>query len=395
MCEPLLLKAAKSNGVYDFEKVFENSKRLFSESDIVIGNLETPMAGERAGYTDSLFSFNTPDSFADAVKKAGIDLVLTANNHCLDRDIDGLIRTMRVLDEKGIPFAGTSEPNTTRREATYLTVNGVKVAVISYTYGTNYSSNHIQLSEEEQKLVNLLRPQNELYYIPKKSSNLSFHKRVINKILLRIPEEKRFYVKKYLGMTVNIAHNDDNLNKETVEKYLSQLRADIEKAKEKADVVIFCPHIGGQFNSEPGVFSKYIFQEAASYGCDAIVASHTHVVLKSEIINGIRCFYSLGNFSMSPNSVYLIRENLPDYGIAAHLYVDNKRIRRIGFSILKIVERKNSCLTVYPLDEYVKLISDEEEIRKIESQAEMIYSVVTGKTVSHFIVQKEYEIHAF
>ena len=101
MCEPRLLKASKSKGHYNFDGVFQNVKDLFKESDYVIGNLETPLAGKEKGYTNGLFSFNTPDEFADAVKASGIDLVTTANNHCFDRGIDGMIRTLEVLEKKG------------------------------------------------------------------------------------------------------------------------------------------------------------------------------------------------------------------------------------------------------------------------------------------------------
>ena len=388
MCEPLMLKAAKRGNAYCFDEVFENIRELLNESDCVIGNLETPLAGEEAGYTKSLFSFNTPDAFADAVKNAGVDMVLAANNHCLDRGVDGLVRTARVLKEKELPFAGICETPDERKEAAYLDVNGLKVAVVSYTYGTNYAANHICLEGEQRRLVNLLRPQNELYYVPKKSAPLPFHKRAANRILRMIPEEKRYYVKKFLGMTVNAAHADDSLDKETAEPYLAQMREDLTAARGKADLVLFCPHVGGQFNSEPGAFSKYVFEQAAACGCDAIVASHAHVALKAETVNGIPCFYSLGNFSMSPNSVYLLHENLPDYGIAAHLYFNNGKIVKTSFSVLKIVEPKGKMLTVWPVDEYVEALQNAAEIEKTGRDVGCVYTAVTGKVFKG--IEREY-----
>ena len=100
MCERPLLKAYFMNKGYDFRPVFEATKKLFNESDFVIGNLETVFAGKEVGYTNSLYSFNTPDEFLDALKESGIDLFLTANNHCLDRGIDGLKRTIHELDSR-------------------------------------------------------------------------------------------------------------------------------------------------------------------------------------------------------------------------------------------------------------------------------------------------------
>lgn len=393
MCEPLLMKASKRGNVYDFNEVFANIKGLLEESDYVIGNLETPLAGEQAGYTKSLFSFNAPDSFADAVKSAGIDMVLTANNHCLDRGIEGLVRTARTLYKKNIPFAGTCDPEREREEATYFDVNDVRVAIISYTYGTNYSANHCRLGEEQQKLVNLLRPQEELYYIPPKPQAIPFHRKVVRRVLRMIPEEKRFYVKKFLGMTINTAHADDSLNIETAEKYLVRMREDIAKAKEKADIVLFCPHIGGQFNDEPGAFSQYVFKMAAECGCNMIAASHAHVVLRSDIIEDTPCFYSLGNFSMSPNSVYLLKDNLPDYGIAVHVYLEEKAIKKISISILKIIEKKGQSLTVFPLDDYMKSLTDLEERNKVRADAERVFRTVTGKATASLPVRREYDIY--
>lgn len=111
MCEPPILKAAKkSDGTYDFSPMYEKVKPLFSESDYVIGNMETTLAGEEAGYTETFFSFNAPDSFGEAMKDAGFDLVTTINNHTLDRGAEGIIRTMEVLDKIGLPYTGTTMP---------------------------------------------------------------------------------------------------------------------------------------------------------------------------------------------------------------------------------------------------------------------------------------------
>lgn len=393
MCEPLLMKASKRGKTYNFNAVFANVKALLEESDYVIGNLETPLAGEDAGFTKCLFSFNAPDEFADAVKNAGIGMVLTANNHCLDRGIEGLVRTTKMLEEKCIPFAGTCDPDREREEATYFDVNGIKVAVIAYTYGTNYSANHCRLEGNQQRLVNLLRPQEELYYILPKRQHISFRKKAILKLLRMIPGEKRYYVKKFLGMTINTAHADDSLNKETAEKYLVQLREDISKAKEKADLVLFCPHIGGQFNDEPGVFSQYVFKTAVDCGCDMIAASHAHVVLRSERIANTPCFYSLGNFSMSPNSVYLLKDNLPDYGIALHIYLEEKVIIKVSISILKIIEKKGQSLSVYPLDDYMNSLTDFEERKRVQAEAERVFRTVTGVTTASFSVRREYDIY--
>ena len=391
MCEPLLLKASVNNGVYNFDSVFENITDMFKKSDYVIGNLETPLAGEEKTYTKGLFSFNTPDEFADAVKASGINLVTTANNHCFDRGIDGMLRTMEVLEKKNIPYTGTYKTAEERTEAYYADVNGIRIAVVAYTYGTNYSGNHIMLDDSNKHLVNLLRPQNERYFVPAKNKGkISFANRAFRKFLGFFDEEKQIHIKKRLGMTYYVAHQDDSLDEATAAPYIKKLQEDISLAKKKADVVLFYPHIGGQFNLDPGVFSDYVFDKAIEAGCDAIIASHVHNVQKAEKRNTIPCFYSIGNFSMSPNSVYLLHENLPDYGIAVHLYIDEKGMNKITFSVIKMIENKKQSLTIYPVDKLYNELKSVKEKEQLLKDTKQIYTTVTGRCDNNFSIESEY-----
>lgn len=391
MCEPMLMRASRTKEGFDFSSVFTNLKDFFDESDYIIGNLETPLAGEEAGYTNSLFSFNAPDEFADAIKEAGIHLVLTANNHCLDRGIEGLGRTIKVLKNKGIQYAGTSDTCSEYIKPVYFSLGKTRCAVVSYTYGTNYAANKLLLTPEQQKMINLLRPQQESYFISY-SQERTILQRVILKMFYMIKEENRYFIKKSLRMKVNTAHADDNLNEVTAQPYIKKMKLDIQTAKAHADIVFFCPHVGGQFNSEPGAFSEYIFKEAARAGCDAIIASHSHVVQKRDYCEGIPSFYSLGNFSMSPNSVYLIHDNKPEYGIAIHAYLDEKRIDHFTFSIFKIIENKKTPLTVRLVDELYNDIKDEKERRKLMNDVAFIHKIVTGSSMSSIIMKKEYAL---
>ncbi len=59
MCERPLLSASRSDKKYDFDFVFHGVKDKLRESDLVVGNLETVFAGEEAGYTNDVYSFNT------------------------------------------------------------------------------------------------------------------------------------------------------------------------------------------------------------------------------------------------------------------------------------------------------------------------------------------------
>ncbi len=125
-----------ATGKYDFMHNFQDMKKYFDKADFVIGNLETTFAGADVGISDYP-CFNSPDSFADAIKDAGFDLVTTANNHCMDKRMAGALRTLDVLDEKGIDHVGTYRSAQDRDTVYIKEINNIKIAFLSYTYGTN------------------------------------------------------------------------------------------------------------------------------------------------------------------------------------------------------------------------------------------------------------------
>lgn len=393
MCEPLLLKCARQkDGQYRFDGVFEKVRPMIAQADYSVCNLETPLAGKTAGYTSSLFSFNTPDSFADAIKNAGISLVTTANNHCLDRGFDGMKRTVQVLEEKGLPCYGTWKSAEDRTEAAYFSLGEQRIALISGTYGTNYAVNHCGLTEEEEQCIQLFHAHNEPVYKKKApAKKRTLLKRAWHAFLRQFSEETQTRILRTLGLTYNYAREDDFLDPETAKPYFDNLHSCIRKAKEKADLVIFFPHVGGQFNICPGPFTRYTIDRAVEAGCDAVIASHAHIVQKAEFKGAVPCFYCIGNFSMSPNSVYLLNEHLPEYGLAVHLYVKNKQIRKTAFSILKIVEEKGQMLTVWPVDAYYVECSDRQR-DELEKHVKQIYRTVTGRELTDSIIQREYSL---
>lgn len=388
MIEPPVLKAAKQpDGSYDFYPVFARCQRLFDEADMVVGNLETPLAGEEAGYTKHYYAFNAPDAYADAVKKAGIDMVSTANNHTFDRGYDGMERTVRVLEEKGVGHHGSFCRGQERPEAFYKDVGGVRVAVIAYTYSTNYhlSGGDCLAQGEYAGTVNLLRPQTESVYQPGVFRDPDW----VDKLFAFWDAEKRGRVKEFFGMPRNYPRADDRLNKKTMQPYVEQFQADIRKAKEKADLVIFYPHVGGQFNPFPGAISEYVVAKALEAGADAVMASHSHMVQKAELRGGIPCAFSLGNFNMSPLSSLMLLEYLPQYELAMHLYVEDKKIVKTTFTLLKAVETKGSQVVAWPVDELYETL-DAKGKAALEADVRQMYRTVTGCQLEGPVIRREY-----
>ena len=118
---------------YDYTRRFSDAIPYISEADYAVGNFETTMAGTApSGYPN----FCAPDALAANLADAGFDMVLTANNHCMDKGISGLRRTLDVLDEAGVAHVGTYR--TAEDERIHVAdVGGISVAFLGYTYGTN------------------------------------------------------------------------------------------------------------------------------------------------------------------------------------------------------------------------------------------------------------------
>jgi poly-gamma-glutamate synthesis protein (capsule biosynthesis protein) len=145
------IKAAfnKEDSTYNYEEYFEYLTPLFNETDFVIANFEVTLAGEPIkGYPQ----FSSPDELAYDCKNAGINFFACANNHCCDRGLKGIDRTINVLDMMDIPHTGTFK-SVEERDKNYPVVlekNGIRIALLNYTYGTN------GLPVPQGKIVNLI-----------------------------------------------------------------------------------------------------------------------------------------------------------------------------------------------------------------------------------------------
>lgn len=137
MCHPSQYEAARTADGYDFRPSFEDIRQFTSQADLTLANLETTLAGQELRYS-GYPSFNTPEQLALAVKDTlGVDVVSTANNHSLDRLYPGLAQTISFLDHFGLKHTGTYANEEDSEEILIEEVKGLKLAFLSYTYGTN------------------------------------------------------------------------------------------------------------------------------------------------------------------------------------------------------------------------------------------------------------------
>lgn len=138
MCHDSQYKDAyvKESDTYDFSYVFSDIKYYLQIADIAVGNLETTFAGKSVGYSNYP-TFNTPEQLAYDLKKIGLDVLSTANNHSLDKGYKGLVSTLNYLDDADIAHTGTYASEEDQNKILIKNVKGISMAFLSFTYGTN------------------------------------------------------------------------------------------------------------------------------------------------------------------------------------------------------------------------------------------------------------------
>jgi poly-gamma-glutamate capsule biosynthesis protein CapA/YwtB (metallophosphatase superfamily) len=242
--------AHEKGGGYNFDYVFKRVKPILSGADLAIGNLETPVAGSAFPYTSGSSRngypvLNAPEAFAGAVKRAGYDIVSTANNHCLDYGEKGLKNTLDAIKRSGLKSTGTFKTKEARGTPLIEEVKGIKICVLAYTDRTNHREYTLSPS-------------------------------------------KRAYMFNRLSA--------------------GRVTGDIAKARKNgAELVIVMVHWGTEDAARSNSAQRSMAKKIAKAGADIIIGAHPHVLQETARITAQtpygkkNCFvaYSLGNFVSS------------------------------------------------------------------------------------------------
>lgn len=271
---------------HDFTNNFKYIKPYLDQADLVIGNLETTFAGKEKGYS-SFPRFNSPDTLADALKEAGIDILATANNHTLDTGSQGMLRTIEVLEDKGFDVIGT------RKEVSmdnYIIkdVKGVHIGLTAYTYETPMYGDFKTLNG------------------------------------LKIPKEIEGLI--------------NSFSYEFLEEDLLEMKTTIDKMKEAgAEVLVFYIHWGEEYQREPNHYQRYIAERLRGFGVDIILGSHPHVLQSIEFERSIEgqggsvIAYSLGNF-LSNQRYEILKNRYTEDGIIVNIKI-RKNLQKKALAI--------------------------------------------------------------
>lgn len=143
---------AKTDNGYDFTPMLAQVKPFLEDATITVANQETMIGGEEIGLS-SYPSFNSPYEVGDALKDAGVDVVTLANNHTLDRGERAIQSAINYWETIDIMYTGAYKDQLdSEKVRVYDTEEGISVAFLAYTYGTN----GIPVPEGKDYLVNLI-----------------------------------------------------------------------------------------------------------------------------------------------------------------------------------------------------------------------------------------------
>ena len=377
------LASHKTGEGYDFSAVKNSLNGAFSGSDYVVANLETSVAGSDLGYTDSEYSFNTPSELLDALKDTGINMLQTANNHCLDRGVEGLRNTMSAISDKGLKYIGTH----LTEEDSYMVVeiDGIKVGFLAFTYGTNAFDNGCYLKKNESYMVDLLQ---------KQELSGSFERMIYSS-----DNRVNRYSKKMLGKIDPKRYDAPVYERpEPCKEERIRMREQIRKCKEEggAEFVVMLLHIGGQFNAVPSEYTIEVCEDCKNNGADLVIANHEHVIHPFK--NGSSfCWYSLGNFLSSDGVWNEPFDNLCQYSAVVHADLERSEdglISKYSFELFLSHENGEGQIVSEPVYEVFDKCNDESKKQNFRHECEVLLNRIYGTTDCSYEMQPSYEVEA-
>ena len=144
----------QADGSYNYDAVFAHLTDEISEADLAIVNQEVIIGGKSLGIK-GYPSFNAPEEAGDALVKAGFDVVLHATNHALDKKKEGVLNTLEFWENNypDIAVLGIHDSTEDREELFVTEIDGIRIAILNYTYGTN----GIAMPEDMPYAVDMLK----------------------------------------------------------------------------------------------------------------------------------------------------------------------------------------------------------------------------------------------
>ena len=138
MHTPVEKSALQEDGTYSYDAIFANTVSKIQAADLAIVNEEVIIGGEKLGIS-GYPAFNAPFELGDDLVEAGFDVICHGTNHALDQGKKGLKNCLTFWEENypEIPVLGIHDSKEDQDEIYIYEQDGVKIAILNFTYGTN------------------------------------------------------------------------------------------------------------------------------------------------------------------------------------------------------------------------------------------------------------------
>ena len=122
---------------FDFSPLFENVRPYIEPADFAFANQETNIGGVELGLS-AYPNFNSPYEIARDLINVGFNMFARSNNHTLDKGEAGVLAAQKNWETfDNIITAGSTDSLEKRNQIPVIEQNGIKVALLSYSYGFN------------------------------------------------------------------------------------------------------------------------------------------------------------------------------------------------------------------------------------------------------------------
>lgn len=288
-------------------------KEIFDAVDIRFANFEMTVHDfevSPSAVSGGTWVADTP-RVIDDLQWLGLNLFSGATNHSLDWGTDGLLATMKHLDERDVVYAGIGRNLAEASMPRYIDTAEGRVALISVSAtGKDW---HMAGEQRPDTLgrpgINMLRF-NMVNYLPEE--DIAELKRITDKTYVnarRMQLEREGFSKPTKGFAIGTSRfevGEAGTKTFCNKKDLARILRYTQEARRQADVVIVSLHVHEFQKTDkalPPDFAREFSHAMIDGGADLFLAHGPHILRGIEVYKGKPILHGLGNFFMQSDSV--------------------------------------------------------------------------------------------
>ena len=338
---------------------FEEVRDCIMEHDVKFSNLEMTFhdqEGYPAAESGGTWAMMEPGALDD-IQRFGFNLYNTANNHSGDYGQEGVMATIRHLNERDMVFSGTGKNLGDASKACYLETRKGRVALISVS--STFSAASRAGGQSHQMIgrpgLNPLRSSTRYHVDP---AHYEMAQELVK--VTKVNAEMEFEIRNgyfnplepgvlpFGNAGMFILDEKNWIESIPNQEDMKRITDEIAEARKQADVVFVSFHgheTDGEDTTVPAMFLETFSRACIDAGAHAVIGHGPHELRGIEIYKGGLILYSLGNFlfetetvRIQPYDAYINRKMPLDTKVGS--YMDNRsKNGTVGYGVLENIWR--------------------------------------------------------